>query len=137
MSCQSYQQSMLRFLLTVGVVCALTLTTFQESASATCGDYLSDTGHDDSFLTDPVNLPNLTHTPHHLPCSGPQCQNQRPDPSPMPPVIVITTLKLACSLDSETDAHRPRMSISANSQTSILSGDHRRRIERPPQICGC
>jgi len=131
---QPYQQSVGRFLLMVGVVCVLTLTTIQNTANATCGDYLSHTGQQAGFQAGPMNLPEQPQALQDLPCSGPQCQNHQPDPLPKPPLIVITSFKPACSLFSEMDTRQIQSSEIKGVQTVILSADYWRRIERPPQI---
>lgn len=129
----SHQQSALRFLLTAGAVCVLTLTANQ-SANATCGDYLSHVGQHENVHSDLLLPPD--QAPQKLPCSGPLCQNQRPDPTPESPLIVMTSYKPACSLVSETVARGVPQSESMSFQTLILPGDHRQRIERPPEISG-
>jgi hypothetical protein len=116
-----------------GAVCVLTLMANQ-TANATCGDYLSHAGQQENTPGDLLLPPD--QTPQKSPCTGPQCQNHRPDPAPESPLIVITSLKPACSLVFETVARRVPQSESTGYQTLILPGDHRQRIDRPPQISG-
>lgn len=130
---RSYQQLALRFLLTAGALCLLTLTTIQ-TANASCGDYLSHTSQHDDIRSDLLHPPD--QTPQKLPCSGPQCQNQRPDSAPESPVIVIAVLKPACSLFSGTAARCELQSAPMRYQSLVLPDAHRQRIDRPPQISG-
>jgi|GEM_PF-1985308 len=131
---RSYQQLAPRFLLTAGVLCVLTLTTIQ-TADASCGDYLAHTSQHDDIRSDLLHPPDQTpvQAPQKLPCSGPQCQNHRPDSAPESPVIVITVLKPACSLFSGTTARRELHSESMCDLSLVLPDAHRQRIDRPPQ----
>ncbi|MCH9791959.1 MAG: hypothetical protein K0U82_14230 [Planctomycetes bacterium] len=136
MSHKPNQLIVMRFLLTAGAVCVLNLTMIEKNAYATCGDYLSHTGQQREAFSDSMIPPDQNRTPQQLPCSGPRCQKHEPDPSPESPMIVITSLKPACSLLMETHHRRRQISDSMNSCTLILSGDYRQRIERPPQFSG-
>ncbi|WP_339729638.1 hypothetical protein [uncultured Gimesia sp.] len=127
---RSYQQSAVRSLLIAGAMCVWSWATVQ-TANATCGDYLSHAGQpDDSGL---VQLHRPDQAPQKTPCSGPECQNHRPDPSPESPLIVITIFKPACSVSAETMIPRTPYRSLMGSQPLMLTSALRQRVDRPPQ----
>lgn len=130
---RSYRKSLIRFLLSTGVVCLLLLV-MNRSANATCGDYLSHTGSQDVVGTELSDLPG--QIPLELPCTGPQCQNRQPNPIPETPMNVFSSLKPACSDFNEVIISQAQQGTLMNCTTLILPEDHRDRIDRPPQIAG-
>ncbi|WP_145211805.1 hypothetical protein [Gimesia alba] len=123
-------QSAIRFLLFAGAMCVWSLSAVQ-TANATCGDYLSHAGQpDDSEM---ILLHRPDQSPQKSPCSGPDCQNHQPDPSPESPLIVITLMKPACSGSSEMMMPRTPDCGSTGSHPLLLTSPSRQRIDRPPQ----
>ncbi|QDT77591.1 hypothetical protein Mal35_10180 [Gimesia maris] len=125
--------SALRLLLIAVAVCAVNLMSL-DSAQATCGDYLSHAGQNDTSVTDLLTEP--TQLPPAMPCSGPGCQKHRPDPVPEAPVLVITVLKPACSAGFKTLKSEQRQTRLVSCSTLLCSSANRARIDRPPQLSG-
>ena len=130
---RSYLQSAVRFLLFAGALCVWSLSAVQ-TANATCGDYLSHAGQPDNSEVILLNRPD--QSPQKVPCSGPECQNHQPDPAPESPLIVITSIKPACSHSSEMMSPRSSNHRSTGSHPLMLASAHRQRIDRPPQNGG-
>ncbi|MCA9018295.1 MAG: hypothetical protein KDA77_23440, partial [Planctomycetaceae bacterium] len=105
-----------------------------QMAHATCGDYLSHAGQVDS--SDLILMFRPDQSPPKFPCSGPECQNHRPDPMPETPLIVITTIKPAYSVSSEMTFPPIPQCATRDSQSLLLTSACRQRIDRPPQTSG-
>lgn len=70
------------------VVCAMGL--LEQSAEASCGDYVHISGQMPTGAADVAGLPD--HSTPDVPCQGPMCRNQTPRPftPPAPPAPVTT-----------------------------------------------
>ncbi|WP_417393356.1 hypothetical protein [Gimesia sp.] len=125
--------SAFRLLLTALAVCAVNLMSL-DSTQATCGDYLSHAGQNETSQHDLLSDP--AQPPPARPCSGPGCQKHRPDPAPETPVLVITVFKAACPGGLESVTASPRQTSLVNSSHLLSSSAYQSRIDRPPEQCG-
>ncbi|HAH44461.1 hypothetical protein [Gimesia sp.] len=125
--------SAFRLLLTALAVCAVNLMSL-DSAQATCGDYLSHTGQNETSHYDLLSDP--AQPPPARPCSGPGCEKQHPDPAPETPILVTTVFKAACTGGWESVTSPQRQKSLVNSSHLLSSSAYQSRIDRPPEQRG-
>lgn len=131
--------------LALSVVGALLFGALAEDVRGECGDYVVlgdagvDRGHADQHWQSQWH-PNQWHPnpqvtqPLHSPCQGPNCESNRPMPSPGVPLSYeVIVVEPVCLFSMAFELLEPGASRYPLGSASGLNSGHPERVLRPPQ----